>query len=138
MSGINWKRVWLGGLAAGFLSNVLGIASAHFLFAAEVEALLRRLGVTLGGGTAALHLGMRFAVGVGVVWLYAAIRPRFGPGPRTAMLAGVAVWLATFIFSFAGIAPYGLYAERTLLLAGVWTFFEMQPLALLGAWLYRE
>jgi hypothetical protein len=128
----------LGGLLAGLASNVLGIASAHFLFAADVEALLRRLGVTLGGGTAALHVGMRFAVGVGVVWLYAAIRPRFGAGPRTAMRAGLAMWLATFVFSFAGIAPYGLYAEHTLLLATVWTFFEMQAVTLLGAWLYKE
>ncbi len=138
MSGIRWKRVWLGGLVAGFLSNVLGIGSAHFLFAAEVRALLERLGVKLGGGTAALHIGMRFAVGVGVVWLYAAIRPRFGAGPRTAMLAGLAMWLGTFVFSFAGIAPYGLYAERTLLLATLWTFFEMQAVAQAGAWLYRE
>ena len=138
MSGINWRRVWLGGLAAGLLSNVLGIGSAHFLFAADVQTLMQRLSVTFGPGVAVLHLTMRFALGVGVVWLYAAIRPRFGAGPRTAMLAGLAMWLATFVFSFAGIAPYGLYAERTLLLATVWTLMEMQAVALTGAWIYQE
>ncbi len=138
MGGINSKRVWLGGLLAGVLSNVLGIGSAHFLFAADVEALVRRLNLTLGAWVPLLHIGMRLAVGVGVVWLYAAIRPRFGAGPRTAMLAGVAMWLATFVFSFAGIAPYGLYATRTMLLAGVWSFFEMQAVALTGAWVYWE
>lgn len=138
MSGINGKRVVLGGLVAGLLSNVLGIASAHFLFEADVNALMQRLGVTPGLSMVFLHVGMRLAVGFGVVWLYAAIRPRYGAEPRTAMLAGVAVWLATFMFSFAGIAPYGLYAERTLLLAAIWTFFEMQAVALAGARLYRE
>ena len=138
MSGINAKRVWLGGLAAGLLSNVLGMGSAHFLFSADVEALMQRLNLTFGPGVAVLHVSMRFALGVGLVWLYAAIRPRFGAGPRTASLAGVAMWLATFVFSFAGIAPYELYSDRTLLLAGIWTFFEVQLCALAGAWLYRE
>ena len=125
MSGINAKRVWPGGVAAGLLSNVLGMGSAHFLFSADVEALMRRLDVSFGPSVALLHISMRFALGVGLVWLYAAIRPRFGAGPRTAALAGVAAWLATFVFSFARVAPYGLYSNRTLLLAGVWTFFEM-------------
>ena len=138
MSAINAKRVWLGGLVAGLLSNVLGIASAHFLFSADVEALMQRLDVSFGPSVALLHISMRFALGVGLVWLYAAIRPRFEAGPRTAALAAVALWLATFVFSFAGIAPYGLYSNRTLLLAGVWTFFEMQLCAQAGAWLYRE
>src|ERR1022692_4260888 len=34
-----------------------------------------------------------FAAGIIAVWLYAAMRPRFGPGPRTAIRAGAAVWL---------------------------------------------
>ena len=27
------------------------------------------------------------------MWLYAAIRPRYGPGPKTAALAGLALWV---------------------------------------------
>ena len=37
-----------------------------------------------------------FLLGIVAVWLYAAIRPRFGPGPKTAAMAGLAVW---FIYS---------------------------------------
>ncbi|MDQ6700121.1 MAG: hypothetical protein M3Z36_08035, partial [Acidobacteriota bacterium] len=32
-----------------------------------------------------------FGVGIAGVWLYAAIRPRFGPGLKTALIAAVAV-----------------------------------------------
>jgi hypothetical protein len=27
-----------------------------------------------------------------IMWLYAAIRPRYGPGPKTAAVAGFALW----------------------------------------------
>ena len=138
MSDIKWGRVLLGGLLAGLLSNVLGIGSAHFLFAEHIKALIERLHLTFGPGVALLHVSMRLAFGVGVVWLYAAIRPRFGAGPRTAMVAGLAMWLFTFVFSFAGILPYDLYPARTLAYAAIWTFFETQACALVGGWVYRE
>lgn len=32
------------------------------------------------------------AMGIWAIWLYAAIRPRYGPGPRTAIIAGFAWW----------------------------------------------
>jgi hypothetical protein len=47
----------------------------------------------------AAHLLWGFVVGIAAIWLYAAIRPRYGPGAATALRAGFAVWLfvhATF------------------------------------------
>jgi hypothetical protein len=138
VAGINTKRILLGGLAAGLVSNVSGLLLAHFFLAGDVRALLERLNVQLGLGVALLHVGMRFAVGLGAVWLYAAIRPRFGPGPRTAALAGLALWLFTYVFSLLGITPYGLYPVSTLVIAAVWGLGELQLAALVGAYLYRE
>ena len=138
MAQISTKHVLLGGLAAGLISNVSGIVLAHFFLAEEVRALLQRLNVQFGLGSALLHIGMRFAVGLGVVWLYAGLRPRFGPGPRTAALAGLVMWLFTYAFSFLGIAPYGLYPVSTLVIAAVWGLTELQFAALAGAYLYRE
>ena len=36
-----------------------------------------------------------FVEGIATVCLYAAIRPRFGPGPSTAAIAGTSVWFLT-------------------------------------------
>ncbi len=36
-----------------------------------------------------------FVQGISTVCLYAAIRPRFGAGPRTAAVAGMSVWFLT-------------------------------------------
>ena len=33
-----------------------------------------------------------FLVGILAIWLYAAIRPRYGAGSKTALYAGAAVW----------------------------------------------
>lgn len=138
MGRINWKRVVLGGLAAGVVSNISGITVAHFFFEEEVYAAAQRLNLTFGPGVATLHVTMRLALGMGIVWLYAAIRPRFGPGPRTALVAGSAMWLFAYVWSLLGMRPYRIYPDDLLLIAGVWGLFEANLCALAGGWLYRE
>lgn len=138
MSQINGKRVVLGGLVAGVISNISGITLAHFFFEEEVNAAMQRLNLTFGPGIGVLHLTMRLAMGVALVWLYAAIRPRFGPGPRTALIAGTAMWLFAYVWSLLGMYPYRIYSAHLLLIAGVWSLFEANLCALVGGWLYRE
>ncbi len=57
-----------------------------------------------GGAVMAAHLLWGFVVAIAAIWLYAAIRPRYGPGPATALRAGFVVWLfvhATFSLAAA-------------------------------------
>lgn len=138
MGGINWKRVILGGLVAGLISLVSGYILGHVVLAGEVEALLKRLNVEPTLRIFLQVLAIRLALGIALVWLYAAIRPRFGPGPRTAAITGTAAWLLVWGFYAGTIEPLGLYSTRALLLGLVWDFFEMQAMALAGGWLYRE
>ncbi len=138
MSRINGKRVLMGSLAAGVFSNLSGILLAHFFLVEDARALAQRLNVEFGPGTGLLHLSTRFAVMIGLVWFYAAIRPRFGPGPRTAALAGLVVWLFTFAFSFLTHLPYGLYSQRTMAVLPLWSLVEVQIATQIGAYLYRE
>ena len=80
-----------------------------------------------------------FMVGLLSVWFYAAIRPRFGPGVRTAAIAAVAVWAGSHLFTgvyvYAGVV---IFPPRMVWLPVAWTFFEVQAATLIGAWLYRE
>ncbi len=74
-----------------------------------------------------------------IVWLYAAIRPRFGPGIGTAVRSGVAVW-----FCLGGIVTihtisdnFGFPAGIVLLIAaGMLPAVVLASIA--GAWAYRE
>jgi len=85
-------------------------------------------------------VGATFLIGFVAVWLYAAIRPRFGPGPKTAVYAGLAVWALSHIWSavylangFPGIIPVGL-----AWIPAIWGLFEATLGTLAGAALYKE
>jgi peptidoglycan/LPS O-acetylase OafA/YrhL len=78
-----------------------------------------------------------FAIGMLLVWLYAAMRPRFGPGPKTAVLAAFVVWLCGFIFYmdwlYMGMMSVPLYAMVSIAMLIVCVVT-----ALVGAMLYKE
>jgi hypothetical protein len=82
---------------------------------------------------------LTFVMGIVVIWLYAAIRPRYGPGPRTAAMAGVAAGLLLGVFPDIG---WGLTLR--LIPASVWaadaviTLVVVVIATLLGAWVYKE
>ena len=59
-------------------------------------------------------IAMTSALGIAAVWLYAAIRPRYGAGPRTAVIAGLAVWVMADLWSgiYLGMGFMGLITPR--------------------------
>jgi hypothetical protein len=141
MGKVNWTRVLIGGLVAGVVINVLWFAGwALFIrpgLSAALEALGRPLQETVAATVLMVVLG--FLVGILAVWLYAAIRPRYGPGPGTAAVAGVAAGLLMGVFPDIG---WGLTLR--LIPASVWatdavaTFVVLVVATLLGAWVYKE
>jgi hypothetical protein len=79
-----------------------------------------------------------FAAGFLVVWLYAAIRPRLGAGPKTALCAGLFCWAA--IDGMGTAVPVFLHIYRVDLgLIGVgYSLVEMVAAAVVGAYFYKE
>ena len=66
-------------------------------------------------------LAFAFLCGIAAVWLYAAIRPRFGAGLKTALIAGIAVW---FFYRFLGAVAemnMGLSSQRMIMTAPMTT-----------------
>src|SRR5262245_21541688 len=98
MKEINLVRVLLGGLVAGVVINVGESIFNGVLFAKDVVAAMTRLNLPpVGGSAIPIFLSIGFALGIATVWLYAAIRPRFGPGVATAVRAGGVVWLLAYL-----------------------------------------
>ena len=99
MGKINWNGVILGGILAGIIIDVGEFLLHGVVLGAEwrevMEALGRPLQETVGNIFFYVLLG--FGYGMLAVWLYAAIRPRYGAGPRTALYAGVGVWLLGYL-----------------------------------------
>ena len=53
----------------------------------------------LGGSAIGGFVFFAFLLGIVTVWLYAAIRPRFGAGAKTAVIAGLFVWFFAYFYS---------------------------------------
>jgi hypothetical protein len=138
---INWTRVLIGGLIAGVVGNVLMFAGGGLFIRPSLSSALLALGRPLQETVSAIVLMvvLIFLSMILVIWLYAAIRPRYGAGPRTALVAGVAAGLLFAVFPDIG---WGLTLR--LIPARVWATDAVVSLVvfviatLLGAWAYKE
>ncbi len=140
MSKINGGGVLTGGLLAGLVINIIDFIVNVPVLGGQWDASTRALGVDVQKISVSSPVGWiasDFLIGLVVVWLYAGIRPRFGPGPRTAVIAGLAVWFTThvayFSLVFMGLYPMGLFVASTVG-ALVATLAGSQA----GCWLYKE
>jgi hypothetical protein len=139
MNKINFPRVLLGGLVAGLVMNIGEFVVNDLILGAEMKAFFARLNLPEPAGSfIAVAVILTFVMGVVLVWLYAAMRPRCGPGPKTAICAGVIGWL--FACVYCGIIN-GMILQvprNMMVIAIVWCFFEYTVATIAGAWLYKE
>jgi hypothetical protein len=137
MSRINGGRVLAGGLLAGILINAVDYAVNAVWLAGAWDDGLRGLGMDPAQVSPLGWILSDLIFGLFVVWLYAGIRPRFGPGPMTALLAAVAVWAISHIaygaFMFIGLFPGDLVMKSA---AGALVAFVLGGLA--GGAVYKE
>lgn len=139
MGKINMGRVILGGLLAGLIINVGEFVLNGVILEKDFEAVMRSLNKPPVSGTAiAVFLVLGFVLGIIIVWIYAAIRPRFGAGPKTAVCAGLTAWALAYLYTSAGQAPIGIFPTRLLVIGTVWGLVELAIAAVAGAWLYKE
>jgi apolipoprotein N-acyltransferase len=139
MSRINMPRVILGGIVAGIVINVSEAILNLVVLGAEMEAAMARLNLPpISGQAIAVFVVMGFVVGILTTWLYAAIRPRFGPGPTTALCAGATVWFFAYFYSGLGMVVMGMFTTRLMTIAVAWGLVEILAAAVAGAALYKE
>jgi len=139
MNAINSARVLGGGLVAGLVYNAGEAILNMALVAAANDDMVKRFGLPPVGPALLVKSGvLMFAMGILSVFLYAAIRPRFGAGPRTALLAGAMVWALSFLNLSLWFNWLGLFPTGPTLVAITWELVEAIAATLTGAWLYRE
>jgi xanthosine utilization system XapX-like protein len=138
---MNYKRIVLGGLAAGSLMIVLDMVGQGALGVGQQwQDALVALGkpMHLTGGLMAMFFINYFLRGLMLVFIYAAIRPRFGAGPTTAVRAALGFWIAMAVFPAIVNLSFGLFPVRTVATMGIEALVEMIAGTLLGGWLYKE
>lgn len=141
MGKINWRRLLIGGLAAGVVMKILSYASWTLLVRTTLTEALQAVGRPLqeSATMSVVMIVMGFLVGIIVIWLYAAMRPRFGPGPGTATMVGVAVGILLGVFPDIGwgmslpVIPATVFSTDALA-----TLVTVVIGTLIGAWFYKE
>ena len=140
MGKINLSRVVLGGIVAGIVIDVFeGILNGAIL-SSQWSEVLTGLGktVTMSAKQIVAFNVWGLAVGILTVGLYAAIRPRFGPGPKTAIIAGLVLWLLAYVWPSLGNGLMGFMPMKLLTVAVLWGLAEVIVAALVGGALYKE
>lgn len=138
MGKINIGRVIFGGLVAGLIINISETVLNLYVVAEESAAIMERMGLAQPGlHQIAWFILLTFLMGIVIVFLYAGLRPRFGAGAKTAVIAGVAVWIVAMM-GVAADTILGIVPANLLVLAGAWSLVETVVAAVAGAWLYQE
>jgi hypothetical protein len=136
---IDYIRVLLGGLLAGVIINVCEFAVSLF-FREDWAQAMRSLGKS-AEFTAAQMLAFHvwgLLMGIVAVWTYAAIRARFGPGPKTAVIAAVAIWIPGYFLSMVPPAVLEMFPLRLVIISVLAGLIELLLGTIAGAWVYRE
>ncbi len=91
MSQINLGRVVIGGLLAGLIINVGEFILNGLLLEEQMNAAMAALNKPpINPNMIMWFVLFGFGLGCMLVWTYAAIRPRFGAGVKTAICASIA------------------------------------------------
>jgi len=142
MASINTGKVIVGGLAAGVVMNVIDFVSNMYILGDRMKADMDKLNPALWANMNDMSkmpafIAVDFVLGIMLVWLYAAIRPRFGPGAGTAMKTGFFMWLfGSAIFFYLTTA--GMFSMGTFVYSGCLSLVNMLASAWVGGMLYKE
>ncbi|SPE34518.1 membrane hypothetical protein [Acidobacteriia bacterium SbA2] len=140
MGKINYGRVILGGIVGGIIAGFIDWFLNGVLMGQLWEDAIKSLNrPNAFSGAFLFCLFLTYSIGgILLVWVYAAIRPRFGAGVRPAVYAGLVAW------AFAGLLPNmmnavtGLYSPRLMLYSTLGMIVELVVGAIAGAALYKE
>jgi len=136
---MNVKRVVLGGLLAGLFINVSEALLNGLVLMEDYQAMMADHGLTEASWAIPAYVTGGFVFGLALAWLYAAIRPRFGPGPKTGAIAGVLLFVVGYVVPGTWFATMGLTLDAGMMvLALVWGLAELVAAGVIAGWIYRE
>jgi len=141
MPQINWARLIIGGLVASIIMFVTDGFFHEQLAKADWQAVYAGLKATEpephGIGLAYFAV---FELGRGMITLliYALMRPFFGAGPKTAVVAAIAGWIAFSLTGPAQFIPLGFFSNALWVKVGAFHLVVSIIATIVGAALYKD
>jgi hypothetical protein len=139
MGKINLKGVIIGGLVAGVVLNIFDSVLFGVVLKNDMAVAMQALNLpVMSNSVIPWYVFVDFLFGIALVWVYAAIRPRFGAGPATAVKAGLISWLIFNVIRALFDWPSGMMPHNLMVIVTAVALVK-QPLAVVvGAKFYTE
>jgi hypothetical protein len=140
MGKINMGRLILGGIVAGIAIDLLDYLVDGKWLAQRWADGMASLGKPGFSPVQIIWFNvLGLLTGIAAIWLYTAIRPRFGAGAKTAIIAGLAVWFIGVFLPNVGLMYISqLFSKHLTLYTTLGGIVEVVFGTLAGASVYRE
>lgn len=141
MPRINWGRLILGGVVAAIIMFFTdGFIHERLVRAdwAAVYAGLKAAEPEPHGSSMAYFAMYELGRGLIAMLLYATMRTHFGAGPKTAVLAAIAAWIAFSITGPAQFIPLGFFSTALWMKVGAMHLVTTILATITGAAMYKD
>jgi hypothetical protein len=145
MGKINYGRVFLGGLLALLILIIAELVLEYLVLAnipgigSEEQRFIEAFGEVGEDGLIhdVVNVLSAYLTCCLFIWVYAAVRPRFGPGPKTAIVVSAA-FVIYWTLLLAWFSNVGLFPIKLSAVSFLTNLIELPLAVLAGAWIYRE
>ena len=139
---MNTSKVLVGGIVAGIVLNVIDWLVYTKLIADRVAASMEHFkpgssAVMMSGNAITVYVITDLVYGLLLVWTYAAVRPRLGPGPMTAATVAFLFWIFG-AFIWANFLVIGMTDPRLFWMEQLIGLITLIIGAVAGCALYKE
>lgn len=139
MPKIDIRKVVIGGLIAGAILGAIDLITFGIVLKAPMAVAMQALPKPrMIAFQVPWYLGVDVLAGIGLVWLYAAMRPRFGAGPGTAARVGAAGWFFASLWPTLVQWPMNLLPLPLTIVTTSVALVQWPLAAVLGARFYTE
>lgn len=141
MSRINSQKVIAGGLVAGIVMNLIDLATGFGILQSDTKEMMERL--HLDASTASSVAGtipwvvIDLVSGFVLVFAYAAMRPRFGPGVTTALISSFTLYFAVTLVLY-GFMWMGVFTLLYFVKSSLCALVAVLTAGVAGAAVYKE
>ena len=135
---INSGKVVVGGLVAGVVANGLDYLFQGVVLKPDFEIMRQRLNLDpVAANNPVPWIIVDFILGFLLIVAYVGFRARWGPGPKTAIYAGLVIFLG--IASVMGaLTAIGVFTTDTYLKSSALSLITIISAALAAAFVYKE
>jgi NhaP-type Na+/H+ or K+/H+ antiporter len=139
MNKIDSGRVVVGGIVAGIICDVFEYVLNGIVLRTQWNTISTTHNLPIIGTNEIVVFNiLGLLTGIAAVWAYAAMRPRFGAGPKTATYAALLIWVVGYLIpdvfqTVSGLVPLNMTV--TMVVVGL---VEIIVATVAGAYLYKE